>query len=156
MKYIYKTLSNDENVESFLHFHWWFFMPTILWMLVVVIIAIASLDIPQQPDATLTFFEVCLGVLLLQTLNLFLKWITYITTEQVLTNKRVFFKEGLIRRDTEELKKDAIETISTKQSIVGRILRFGEIEFTGRGGISFKFTFVKNPTEVKRGFENSQ
>ena len=156
MKYIYKTLSNDENVESFLHFHWWFFMPTILWMLVVVIIAIASLDIPQQPDATLTFFEVCLGVLLLQTLNLFLKWITYITTEQVLTNKRVFFKEGLIRRDTEELKKDAIETISTKQSIVGRILRFGDIEFTGRGGISFKFIFVRNPTEVKRSFENSQ
>ena len=155
MKYIYKTLSNDENVESFLHFHWWFFMPTILWMLVVVIIAIASLDIPQQPDATLTFFEVCLGVLLLQTLNLFLKWITYITTEQVLTNKRVFFKEGLIRRDTEELKKDAIETISTKQSIIGRILRFGDIEFTGRGGISFKFIFVKNPTEVKRSFENS-
>ena len=156
MKYIYKTLSNDENVEGFLHFHWWFFMPTILWMLVVVIIAIASLDIPQQPDATLTFFEVCLGVLLLQTLNLFLKWITYITTEQVLTNKRVFFKEGLIRRDTEELKKDAIETISTKQSIVGRILRFGDIEFTGRGGISFKFIFVRNPTEVKRSFENSQ
>jgi len=156
MKYIYKTLSNDENVESFLHFHWWFFMPTILWMLVVVIIAIASLDIPQQPDATLTFFEVCLGVLFLQTLNLFLKWITYITTEQVLTNKRVFFKEGLIRRDTEELKKDAIETISTKQSIVGRILRFGDIEFTGRGGISFKFIFVRNPTEVKRSFENSQ
>ena len=148
MKYIYKTLSNDEDVESFLHFHWWFFMPTILLMLVVMFIAIASLDT--------IFFSVCLGVLCLQTLILFLKWITYVTTEQVLTNKRVFFKEGLIRRDTEELKKDAIETISTKQSIVGRILRFGEIEFTGRGGISFKFTFVKNPTEVKRGFENSQ
>ena len=156
MKYIYKTLSNDENVESFLHFHWWFFMPTILWMLVVLIIAIASLDIPQEPDAILTFFEICLGVLFLQTLILFLKWIAYITTEQVLTNKRVFFKEGLIRRDTEELKKDAIETISTKQSIVGRILRFGDIEFTGRGGISFKFIFVRNPTEVKRSFENSQ
>ena len=156
MKYIYKTLSNDENVESFLHFHWWFFMPTIMWMLVVLIIAIALLDIPLQPDATLTFFEACLGFLFFQTLYLFLKWLNYITTEQVLTNKRVFFKEGLIRRDTEELKKDAIETISTKQSIVGRILRFGDIEFTGRGGISFKFIFVRNPTEVKRSFENSK
>ena len=156
MKYIYKPLSNDENVESFLHFHWWFFMRTVLWMLVVLIIAIASLDMPLRTDSTLTFFEVCLGVLFLQTLNLFVKWIAYISTEQVLTNKRVFFKEGLIRRDTEELKKDAIETISTKQSIVGRILRFGDIEFTGRGGISFKFIFVRNPTEVKRSFENSQ
>ena len=90
MKYIYKTLSNDEDVESFLHFHWWFFMPTILWMLVVIFIAIASLDT--------IFFTVCLGVLCLQTLFLFLKWITYVTTEQVLTNKRVFFKEGLIKK----------------------------------------------------------
>ena len=28
---------------------------------------------------------------------------------------------------------------------MGRLLRFGDIEF-GRGGISFKFIFVKNPT----------
>ena len=118
MKYIYKTLSNDENVESFLQFHWWFF-------------------------------------LLFQFIYLFFKWVAYVTTEQVLTNKRVFFKEGLIRRDTEELKKDAIETISTKQSIIGRLLDFGEIEFTGRGGISFKFIFIRNPAEVKKGFENS-
>ena len=111
---------------------------------------------PLRTDSTLTFFEVCLGVLFLQTLNLFVKWIAYISTEQVLTNKRVFYKEGIIRRDTEELKKDAIETISTKQSVLGRLLSFGEIEFTGRGGISFKFIYVRNPTEVKRSFENSQ
>ena len=49
-----------------------------------------------------------------------------------------------------------IETISTKQSVLGRLLSFGEIEFTGRGGISFKFIYVRNPTEVKRSFENSQ
>ena len=114
-------------------------MPTILWMILVLFLALASLDISKASDAVLFFFQVCLGILFLQALNLFLKWITYVTTEQVLTDKRVFFKEGLIRRDTEELKKDAIETISTKQSIVGRILNFGEIEFTGRGGISFKF-----------------
>ena len=154
MKYIFKTLSNDENVENFLNFHWWFFMPTILWMILVLFLALASLDISKESDAVLSFFRVCSGILFLQALNLFLKWITYVTTEQVLTDKRVFFKEGLIRRDTEELKKDAIETISTKQSIVGRILNFGEIEFTGRGGISFKFIFVRNPTEVKREFEN--
>ena len=154
MKYIYKTLSNDEHVESFLKFHWWFFMPTILWMLAVLFFTIAVLDIASESFDNLVFF-LCAGILLLQSLNLFLKWVTYVTTEQVLTNKRVFFKEGLIRRDTEELKKNAIETISTKQSIIGRILRFGDIEFTGRGGISFKFIFVKNPTEVKRSFENS-
>ena len=154
MKYIYKTLSNDENVESFLKFHWWFFMPSILWMLAVLFFTIAVLDLANESFDNLFFF-LCVGIILLQSLNLFLKWVTYVTTEQVLTNKRVFFKEGLIRRDTEELKKNAIETISTKQSIIGRILRFGDIEFTGRGGISFKFIFVKNTTEVKRSFENS-
>ena len=129
-------------------------MPSILWMLAVLFFTIAVLDLANESFDNLFFF-LCVGIILLQSLNLFLKWVTYVTTEQVLTNKRVFFKEGLIRRDTEELKKNAIETISTKQSIIGRILRFGDIEFTGRGGISFKFIFVRNPTEVKRRFENS-
>ena len=155
MKYIYKTLSNDENVESFLHFHWWFFMPTILWMVIVLSLALSPFTSSEE-NSIYYDFSFLWVFLFSQFIYLFFKWVTYVTTEQVLTNKRVFYKEGIIRRDTEELKKDAIETISTKQSVLGRLLSFGEIEFTGRGGISFKFIFVRNPTEVKRSFENSQ
>ena len=154
MKYIYKTLTNDESVESFLYYHWWFFIPTILWMMLVIFLYIASLDIESKPDAILSFSPILVFILFIQAFSLFIKWIEYITTEQVLTNKRVFLKVGWIRRDTDELKKDAIETISSKQSILGRILKFGEIDFTGRGGIAFKFKYVRNPTEVKRSFEN--
>ena len=155
MKYIYKTLSNDENVESFLHFHWWFFMPTILWMVIVLSLALSPFTSSEE-NSIYYDFSFLWVFLFSQFIYLFFKWVTYVTTEQVLTNKRVFYKEGIIRRDTEELKKDAIETISTKQSVLGRLLSFGEIEFTGRGGISFKFIYVRNPTEVKRSFENSQ
>ena len=76
------------------------------------------------------------------------------TTGQALTNKRVFRKVGLIRRDTDELVYSKIETVSVKQSILGRIFNFGDVEFTGTGGINIKFIFVKDPANVKRTFKH--
>ena len=88
----------------------------------------------------------------------FIKFITRFierwTTEQALTNKRVFRKVGLIRRDTDELVYEKIETVAVKQSILGRIFNFGEVEFTGTGGMYIRFVFVKDPTEVKRNFKH--
>lgn len=129
-------------------------MPTILWMVIVLSLALSPFTSSEE-NSIYYDFSFLWFFLFSQFIYLFFKWVTYVTTEQVLTNKRVFYKEGIIRRDTEELKKDAIETISTKQSVLGRLLNFGEIEFTGRGGISFKFIFIRNPTEIKKAFENS-
>ena len=88
----------------------------------------------------------------------FIKFITRFierwTTEQALTNKRVFRKVGLIRRDTDELVYEKIETVAVKQSFLGRIFNFGEVEFTGTGGMYIRFIFVKDPTKVKRNFKH--
>ena len=40
------------------------------------------------------------------------------------------------------------------QSILGRIFNFGEVEFTGTGGMYIRFIFVKDPTKVKRNFKH--
>ncbi len=160
MKYINKTLTDDEKIISFLKFHWWWFAPPlIIFFIFSLIIIIGKIFIPELdltegtggPVMRRFFSAIFLG---LTTLVAVVRWIEAVTTEQVLTNKRVFLKTGLIRRDTDELKKEAIETVSINQSVLGRILKFGDMEFTGRGGVEFKFKFVKNPTEVKREFEN--
>ncbi len=66
----------------------------------------------------------------------------------------MFRKVGLIRRDTDELVYSKIETVAVKQSILGRIFNFGEVEFTGTGGMYIRFVFVENPTEVKRKYNH--
>ena len=59
--------------------------------------------------------------------------ITYFTTEYGITNTRVISKDGLIRRDIEEINLSSIESITVNQTIIGRLLNYGSIVISGRG-----------------------
>ena len=50
--------------------------------------------------------------------------------ENGLTNKRVIYKKGVISRNTEEMRLNKIETVEVKQSILGRILGYGDVKVT--------------------------
>jgi len=152
MGYIDKTLTEGETIISSSIFHWWFLARYPIYCLLVVIFGYYITSISDDGG---DFYGYALIIFspIITLLFLLFAWIAKKTTEQVLTNKRVFLKTGLIRRDTDELKKEKVETISIKQSIVGRILNFGDVEFTGTGGINIKFTYVKDPTYVKRQYE---
>jgi uncharacterized membrane protein YdbT with pleckstrin-like domain len=60
--------------------------------------------------------------------------INVLTTELVITNKRVIAKFGLISRKTVELKISRVESVQVDQSIVGRIFNYGSIIVSGAGG----------------------
>lgn len=60
--------------------------------------------------------------------------INVLTTELVITNKRVIAKFGLISRKTVELKNSKVESVQVDQSIMGRLLNFGSIVVSGAGG----------------------
>lgn len=60
--------------------------------------------------------------------------INVMTTELVITNKRVIAKFGLISRQTVELKNSKVESVQVNQSIMGRMLNFGSVVVSGAGG----------------------
>ena len=154
MPYINKTLSDDEKVEQFLRYHWFFIVYPIFLLLMGLCFLLFHF----------IYFEETIIALYLLYLSYFFfayslwkfigRFIERWTTEQALTNKRVFRKVGLIRRDTDELVYSKIETVAVRQSILGRIFNFGEVEFTGTGGMYIRFVFVKNPTKVKKNFNH--
>jgi uncharacterized membrane protein YdbT with pleckstrin-like domain len=49
------------------------------------------------------------------------------------TNRRVIYKKGLVRRQTNEMNMDKVESVQVKQSIVGRILDYGTVTILGTG-----------------------
>ena len=53
------------------------------------------------------------------------------TSEYAITNKRVIIKVGLIRRRTVEMSISKIESINIDQSVLGRILGYGDISIVG-------------------------
>ena len=81
--------------------------------------------------------------------------IIYFTTEYGITNTRVISKQGLIRRDIEEINLSSIESINVNQSIIGRILNYGTIIVSGRGTSKVIFKDIDNVVEVRKLIKNT-
>ena len=61
-------------------------------------------------------------------------WLDYAITEIAITDRRVIYKRGLIRRLTAEMNIDKVESVVVNQSVLARLLQFGEIDLRGTGG----------------------
>ena len=81
--------------------------------------------------------------------------IIYFTTEYGITNTRVISKQGLIRRDIEEINLSSIESINVNQSIIGRILNYGTIIVSGRGTSKVIFKDIDNVVAVRKLIKNT-
>ena len=73
--------------------------------------------------------------------------------EYALTTKRVVTKEGIISRDSEEMRLVKVETVEVKQGIIGRILGYGNVHISGTGSSNVIFSTVSNPIEVKKSID---
>jgi hypothetical protein len=92
------------------------------------------------------------AVLSLFILPLLDKW----TSEYAITNKRVIIKVGLIRRRTVEMNISKIESINVDQSILGRILGYGNISIVGTGGTKETFDTLSSPIQFRKKFQELQ
>ncbi len=130
MSYIQDSLSKDEKIEKLFKLHWLDKFAPIFFFIVLSIST--------------------LGVTLLMAIYVYfyLKKI-----EQGVTNKRIILKKGIIGRNTQEIKLDAVETVEIKQGVIGRILDFGTVKITGRGISNLIFKNIDNPMEVKKDIE---
>lgn len=72
-------------------------------------------------------------------------WVTRITSEFAVTNKRVMIKTGLIRRRTVEMNLQKVESITVDQGLLGRMLNYGDISVTGSGGSRDPFRKIEKP-----------
>jgi uncharacterized membrane protein YdbT with pleckstrin-like domain len=64
---------------------------------------------------------------------LFRAWFDRWVTEIAVTDRRVIFKTGFIRRDTNEMQMDKVESVRVDQSILGRVLDYGDVTVLGTG-----------------------
>lgn len=147
MSYVEKTLTSGESVEQFIKYHWWYLTyPALLIFFGFIGLVVDNIFI----------FYLAIALIIYSILELILRAIKRLSTEQALTNRRVFRKTGLISRNTDELVLEKIETVAVNQSVFERILNFGDIEFTGTGGVYIRFEYVPDPTAVKRDFEQKR
>lgn len=83
-----------------------------------------------------------------------LTWFRRWCYEFGVTNKRVCFKHGFIRRNAVDLRLEAIETVGISNGIIGRIFGYGNLTLTGRGSTPpITIPGLANIIEVKKAVE---
>lgn len=129
-RYVEKVIQPGETVAFETKVHWFVYLPAILCFLLVI--AGGAIYVIEPEEKILVYGPIGLG-LLLGIPNFLRAWFTRWTTEIAVTDKRVIYKRGFIRRYTIEMNMDKVESIDVNQSILGRIFDYGDVLVRGTG-----------------------
>lgn len=121
------------------HRHWMVFLFPLFWF----------------ASGILFFFDVVLGKglalfpLLVGVVMVISSYIDYFMTEITLTNKRIVRNMGFFNRESIALPLHNIARVELKQSLWGRILRYGSVELSDVGGKQLTFQRISAPLKFK-------
>ena len=82
-------------------------------------------------SASLLWRYTAYALVLVALILLIQQWLQCWVTEIAVTNRRVIYKKGLIRRQTNEMNMDKVESVKIDQSILGRMLDYGSVTILG-------------------------
>ena len=72
------------------------------------------------------------------------------TTELVLTDRRIITKRGIISRATVEMNLAKVESVHVNQSLLGRLLNYGDVTVVGTGASLEPLVGIARPLELRR------
>ncbi|MGC1466487.1 MAG: PH domain-containing protein [Pseudolabrys sp.] len=126
MRYIDHILQPGETVLRTSTVHWIVYLPGVA----LEVLALAALIAGSALPLFMPIAAVCAvaGLALL-----FRGWFQRWTTEIDVTDRRIVYKRGFIRRHTVEMNMDKVESVDVDQSIMGRLFDYGDIVVRGVG-----------------------
>jgi len=136
MSYVRTVLQPGENVRYATSIHWIIYMPGLL---LIVLAAAVYLKLPAIWE------WLALVLLAAAAMMLFSAWFRQWTTEIAVTDRRIIFKRGFIRRRTIEMNLDKVESVDVDQSVAGRLFTYGDVLVRGVGVGIEPLTMVASP-----------
>jgi uncharacterized membrane protein YdbT with pleckstrin-like domain len=76
-------------------------------------------------------------------------WLEYLTSEFIVTNKRIIMREGFFFRHTAELRVNTISQINISQNLMGQLLDYGTVSLNTFGAFDI-FTMLAHPYAFRR------
>jgi len=154
MSYYQKVLLPDEAVRAMGRLHWAIYIRSWIFAAIGVIAGIAYFYLrPGDETQSLAPAYAAAGIAAVFLLLAFFAWqsalIRRATTEIVVTDRRIIFKEGFIRRRTMEMNLSKVETVDVIQGLWGRIFDFGSIVIRGVGSSYEPLRMVAAPLALR-------
>ena len=146
MSYVQHVLQPGEVVQHNASIHWIVYWPGALCAL-AALIAFGYGEIQGHASVFWDWVAVLLAIVAL--FLLVPEWFTWWTTEIAVTNRRIIFKRGFIRRYTVEMHMDKVESVDVDQSIFGRMLDYGDVIIHGTGMGLEPLPNIDHPLELR-------
>jgi uncharacterized membrane protein YdbT with pleckstrin-like domain len=147
MSYAERVLQPGERMLHQSKLHWLVYMAVVPFVAIAIAGAAlyAALNDPTSvaPPALVTIGVV--GAVLAWLRG----WIRRASTELAVTDRRVIFKRGVIRRHTIEMNMDKVESVDVDQSILGRIFNYGDVTIRGTGASLEPLRMIEDPLKFR-------
>ena len=141
-RYIDEILQPGEKVLYSTNAHWIFYLPAIAAWIVALALVVAAGAFPPIALVGLPAGAVIAVVALYFTIK---AWFHRLSTETDVTDRRVVHKTGFINRRTFEMSLDKVESVDVNQSVMGRILNYGDVTILGVGEGKQKIATIASP-----------
>jgi uncharacterized membrane protein YdbT with pleckstrin-like domain len=147
-RYIDDILQPGEKVLYSTNAHWIFYLPAIAaWIVAIAFVVLSRMVASDTPMLLcLSLAAISAIVALYWTAK---AWFHRWTTETDVTNLRVVHKTGFIKRRTFEMSLDKVESVDVNQSILGRMLNYGNVTVRGVGEGAETITTIAAPLEFR-------
>ena len=153
MGYVDQNLISGEQVAYRSTWHWVVLVRSMIVALVLTILGVVMLveasnvqgDQYRGAVKILGMVAIALGVL-----DLVAAMVRRSGAEFAVTNKRVIFKTGLMKRSSEEIFLSKVESVTVDEGLWGRALNYGTINVRGTGGTLEPFHKIAHAQEFRR------
>ena len=145
MSYVQRVLQPGEQVRHSSSIHWIVYWPGIAAALLAVVAYWLSGTRLLPGIWRYTAYALALAAVAL----LIKQWLQLWVTEIAVTDRRVIYKKGLIRRQTNEMNMDKVESVQINQSILGRMLDYGDVTIVGTGEGFETLRTIASPIELR-------
>jgi uncharacterized membrane protein YdbT with pleckstrin-like domain len=159
MSYVKHVIQPGERIVMVGRISWVIYHRTIFSLILGGVLLILEWVLVPQGDVRTYLPYLMYGTAVLFGLTALVTaaqaWFVRWTTEIAVTDKRIIFKRGFIRRHTAEMSIDKVTTVDVIQSIWGRIFDYGLVEIHAAGGVGAMehLDLVANPIALRNAIE---
>ncbi len=153
--YINSLLGSQEKVMLVTRQHWFVFLRSIVFELVISIAIIAAASLVWSflfPLGWLGYF-----LLIIPIIGLIQDYLNWINKQYIITNLRVMQVAGIINKNVIDSSLEKVNDVKLSQSFWGRLFNFGDVEILTASELGINlFKTIGEPVHFKTTMLNSK
>src|SRR5262249_39431347 len=150
MRYVDQVLQPGETIRRVTSGSWFGYLRgAFFWLVAIVLLFYFAPWSQTSPGWELLGWIAFAAAFLIGAVLLIEHWWRRFTTEVAVTDRRIIYKIGFIKRRTVEMHMDKVESVDVDQTILGRIFSYGDITIRGTGETMETLRTIDHPLDFR-------